>query len=99
MLKQSKKLESIPVDRPEIDIEKMEKGENLIFTATVTVKPEVKLGDYKGLEVEKLNTTVTDEDVENELKTLQERQAELVVKEEGNCCRWRYSCNRLRRIR
>ncbi|CAH0207960.1 trigger factor [Peribacillus simplex] len=72
-----------PVDRPEIDIEKMEKGENLIFTATVTVKPEVKLGDYKGVEVEKFNTEVTDEDVENELKTLQERQAELVVKEEG----------------
>ena len=61
----------------------MEKGENLIFTANVTVKPEVKLGDYKGVEVEKVKTEVTDEDVENELKTLQERQAELVVKEEG----------------
>lgn len=72
-----------PVDRPEIDIEKMEKGENLIFTATVTVKPEVKLGNYKGLEVEKFDTTVSDEDVEAELKKLQERQAELVVKEEG----------------
>ncbi|MFJ8255867.1 trigger factor [Peribacillus asahii] len=72
-----------PVDRPEIDIEKMEKGENLIFTATVTVKPEVKLGNYKGLEVEKFDTTVTDEDVEAELKKQQERQAELVVKEEG----------------
>lgn len=72
-----------PVDRPEIDIEKMEKGENLIFTAKVTVKPEVKLGDYKGIEVEKFDTTVTDEDVDAELKALQERQAELVVKEEG----------------
>jgi len=72
-----------PVDRPEIDIEQMEKGKSLIFKATVTVKPEVKLGDYKGLEVEPLDTTVTDEDVENELKQLQERQAELVVKEEG----------------
>lgn len=72
-----------PVDRPEIDIEQMEKGKSLIFKATVTVKPEVKLGEYKGLEVEPLDTTVTDEDVENELKKLQERQAELVVKEEG----------------
>ncbi|MCM3237181.1 trigger factor [Heyndrickxia oleronia] len=72
-----------PVDRPEIDIEQMEKGKELIFKATVTVKPEVKLGEYKGLEVEKIETEVTDEDVENELKTLQERHAELVLKEEG----------------
>ncbi|HDR3864211.1 TPA: trigger factor [Bacillus anthracis] len=72
-----------PVAHPEIDIEKFEKNANLIFTAKVTVKPEVKLGEYKGLAVEKVETTVTDEDVENELKSLQERQAELVVKEEG----------------
>ncbi|MCY7860386.1 trigger factor [Bacillus haynesii] len=72
-----------PVDRPEIDVEKIEKGENLIFTAKVTVKPEVKLGEYKGLGIEKDDTAVTDEDVQNELKSLQERQAELVVKEDG----------------
>jgi len=72
-----------PVDRPEIDVEKIEKGENLIFTAKVTVKPEVKLGDYKGLNVEKDDTAVTDEDVQEELKGMQNRQAELVVKEEG----------------
>ncbi|MFC0270203.1 trigger factor [Metabacillus herbersteinensis] len=72
-----------PVDRPEIDIEQLEQGKNLIFTAKVTVKPEVKLGEYKGLEVEKLNATVTDEDVDNEIKQLQERNAELVIKEEG----------------
>ncbi|KZE57361.1 trigger factor [Bacillus velezensis] len=72
-----------PVDRPEIDVEKIEKGESLIFTAKVTVKPEVKLGDYKGLGIEKDDTAITDEDVQNELKALQERQAELVVKEEG----------------
>lgn len=72
-----------PVDRPEIDVDQMEKGKNLIFKATVTVMPEVKLGEYKGLEVEKVNTEVTDEDIDNEIKTLQERQAELVVKEEG----------------
>ncbi|MCJ7839880.1 trigger factor [Lederbergia sp. NSJ-179] len=73
----------VPVDRPEVDIEQMEKGKELIFTATVTVKPEVKLGEYKGLEVEKMDDSVSDNDVEEELKTLQERQAELVVKEDG----------------
>jgi trigger factor len=72
-----------PVDRPDVEIEQMEKGQNLIFKATVTVKPEVKLGDYKGLEVEALETTVTDEDVDAELKALQEKQAELMVKESG----------------
>lgn len=72
-----------PVDRPDIDIEQMEKGKELIFKATVTVKPEVKLGEYKGLEVEEFDTNVTDEDIENELKEMQNRQAELVVKEEG----------------
>ncbi|WLR44109.1 trigger factor [Bacillus carboniphilus] len=72
-----------PVDQPNIDIEQIEKGENLIFTAEVVVKPEVKLGDYKGLEAEKEDIEVTDEDVEAELKSLQEKQAELVLKEEG----------------
>ncbi|MBD3108410.1 trigger factor [Bacillus sp. AGMB 02131] len=72
-----------PVDRPEIDVEQMEKGKNLIFKATVTVKPEVKLGEYKGLEVEAVNTEVTEEDVNSELTRMQERFAELVVKEEG----------------
>jgi trigger factor len=72
-----------PIDRPEIDIEQMEKGKELIFKATVQVKPEVTLGEYKGLEVEEVDTTVTDEDVAKELETLQNRQAELVVKEEG----------------
>ncbi|WP_370223371.1 trigger factor [Cytobacillus sp.] len=72
-----------PVDRPEIDVEQIEKGKSLIFKATVTVKPEVKLGEYKGLEVKPLETNVTDEDVNSELTSLQERQAELAVKEEG----------------
>lgn len=72
-----------PVDRPEVDVEQIEKGKNLIFTAKVTVKPEVELGDYKGLEVEEQDTQITDDDVENELQQQQEKQAELVVKEEG----------------
>ncbi|OEH91428.1 trigger factor [Bacillus solimangrovi] len=73
-----------PVAQPEdIDVEQIEKGKEFIFTATVTVKPEVELGEYKGLEVEEMNAEVTDEDVDDELKRLQEQNAELVVKEEG----------------
>ncbi|NIK11218.1 trigger factor [Alkalibacillus almallahensis] len=72
-----------PVDRPDVDVEQIEKGQPFIFKATVTVKPEVELGEYKGLEVEEQDTTVTDEEVEEELKSLQEKHAELVVKEEG----------------
>ncbi|MGK7377919.1 trigger factor [Planococcus sp. 1R117A] len=71
-----------PVDRPEIDIETMEKNKPLVFTAKVTVKPEVQLGEYKGLEVSKPDTDVTDEEVENQLKENQERFAELAVKED-----------------
>jgi trigger factor len=72
-----------PVDRPEVDVEQMEKGKNLIFKATVTVKPEVKLGDYKGLAIEEKDFAVTDESVDAELKRMQERHAELVSVEEG----------------
>ena len=57
-----------PIDRPEIDIEQMEKGKALIFKAVVTLKPEVKLGDYKGLEVTRQETEVTDEEIEEQLK-------------------------------
>ncbi|MCM3357794.1 MULTISPECIES: trigger factor [unclassified Psychrobacillus] len=72
-----------PVDRPEIDIVTMEKGQPLVFTANVVVKPEVTLGDYKGLEVTKLDQTVTDEEIEEQLKGHQARLAELVVKEDA----------------
>ncbi|MBC1459622.1 trigger factor [Listeria welshimeri] len=72
-----------PVDTPQVNIESMEKGETWVLTAEVTVKPEVKLGDYKGLEVEKREIELTTEELEAELKQLQERQAELVVKEDA----------------
>lgn len=72
-----------PVDTSQVNIESMEKGETWVLTAEVTVKPEVKLGDYKGLEVEKRETELTTEELEAELKQLQERQAELVVKEDA----------------
>lgn len=65
----------IPVDRPKIDVEQVEKGKSLIFKATVTVKPDVTLGDYKGVTVEKKEFPVTDEDVERELKARREKVA------------------------
>ncbi|MED0736410.1 trigger factor [Aneurinibacillus thermoaerophilus] len=71
-----------PVDRPEVDIQQIAKGQPLIFKATVTVKPEVKLGEYKGLTVEEKDFSVTDEMVEEELNNMQNRSAELVVLED-----------------
>lgn len=59
------------VSRPEIDATQMEKGKDFIFTATVAVKPEVTLGDYKGIEVDKVEVEVTDAEVEEELKKAQ----------------------------
>jgi trigger factor len=72
-----------PIDRPEVDIEEFGKGKNLLFKATVQVKPEVELGEYKGVEVTVKEAVVTDEDIDAELKRLQQRHAELVVVEEG----------------
>lgn len=73
-----------PVDRPEVNVEQMGKDQNLVFKATVVVKPEVKLGDYKGLEIEAGDFSVSEDDVNEELKRMQDRHAELVVIEEGN---------------
>lgn len=72
-----------PVDRPEVDLVQMEEGKDLIFKAKVTVKPEVELGEYKGLEVEKTAATVTDEEVEEDLKRKQEQHAKVINLEEG----------------
>jgi trigger factor len=72
-----------PVTRPNIDIVTLEEGKNLIFKATVTPRPEVKLGDYKGLKVEKAAAEVSDEDVEKQLKNFQDRQGKMVEAPEG----------------
>lgn len=67
------------VSRPEIDIVQIEKGKTFIYTASVAVKPEVTLGQYKGIEVEKAPAEVTDEDVETELKKVQEQNSRLIT--------------------
>lgn len=72
-----------PIDRPEIDIEEFGKGKPFKFTAKVQVKPDVELGEYKGLEVPEKDFSVKEEDVEAELKRMQELHAELVVVEDG----------------
>ena len=69
------------VSRPEISIEKVNKGEDFIYKASVALKPELTLGEYKGVEVTKASTEVTDEDVEAELKSQQERNSRLVAVE------------------
>ena len=66
------------VSRPEIDITQIEKGKAFIYTATVAVRPEVTLGQYKGVEVQKADAEVTDSDVETELKRVQDQNARLV---------------------
>ncbi|OJG75122.1 trigger factor [Enterococcus quebecensis] len=71
-----------PVSQPKIDVESMNKGEDWVVTAEVTVKPEVKLGEYKNLTVEKQDREVTDADVDARIQRELESQAELVIKED-----------------
>lgn len=66
------------VSRPDIDIKQMGKGQELIFTAVIQTKPEVKLGKYKGIEIKKIEYNVSDEDINHELKHMQEKNARLV---------------------
>lgn len=70
------------VSRPEIDVVQIEAGKSMIFTAEVAVKPEVTLGEYKGLEVAKQETFVTDDDVMEEIKKEQEKNATVVTVED-----------------
>ncbi len=70
------------VSRPEIEITQMEKGKDLIFTAIVQTKPEVKLGKYKGIELEKIDASVNAADVKKELERMAEKNARLVSVED-----------------
>jgi len=67
-----------PVDRPSIEIIDIESGKGIVFKAEVTVKPEVQLGEYKGIEVEKKEYNVTDEDVARELEILRNKNARII---------------------
>ena len=66
------------VGKPQIDIVTMEKGQDLVFTAVVATKPEVELGKYKGIEIEKIEYNVEESDIENNLKQMQEKNARVI---------------------
>lgn len=72
-----------PVDYPKIDIVQVGDGKDFIYTAEVTVAPEVEIGEYKGLEVKKPHYEVTDEEIEETLKAMQEKNARIETKSEG----------------
>ena len=73
----------VPVDYPKIDVVEVGEGKDFVYTAEVTVYPEVELGDYKGLSIEKKTYEVTEEEVSKKLKEMQEKNARVETKEEG----------------
>ena len=70
------------VSQPEIAVEQIEKGQPFIFTATVAVKPEVTLGEYKGIEVESKEAGVTDEEIEEEINKVRENNSRMITIED-----------------
>ncbi|MBQ3028791.1 MAG: trigger factor [Lachnospiraceae bacterium] len=70
------------VSRPEIDLVQVEKGKEFIFTAEVAVKPEVTLGEYKGVEVDKAEVAVADEEIDAELNRVREQNARILSVED-----------------
>lgn len=73
----------VPVDYPELDIKQIKKGEDFIYTAKVTVKPEVTLGEYKGVESKKISYPVSDEDVDAKINEMRDKNARIKTKENG----------------
>ena len=73
----------VPVDYPKIDVVEVGEGKDFVYTAEVTVYPEVELGEYKGLSIEKKTYEVTEEEVSKKLKEMQEKNARVEAKEEG----------------
>lgn len=72
-----------PIDKPDVNIKQIEPGKPLIFEATVDVKPEVELGQYTGVEVDHVESKVTEEEVQAYLTEMQEKHTRVVVVEEG----------------
>ena len=70
------------VSQPKIDVTQMEKGKPFIFTAEVALKPPVELGKYKGVKIDKIDTEVTDEDIDKEIKREQEANARTITVED-----------------
>lgn len=72
-----------PVDYPQVDIVELGEGKDLVYTATVTVYPEVELGDYKGLDIKKPVYEVDEAEIEKQIKDMQEKNARMEIKSEG----------------
>lgn len=77
-----KEAELESVARPELDVDEIKPGEPVVFTALVTTKPEVELGDYLGIEIEKIEHNVTDEDVMKDIEVTQKKNARLLPVED-----------------
>ena len=77
-----KEAEIEAVAGPEIDVEEIKKGEPVVFTALVTTKPEVKLGEYTGIEVEKVDNTVSDEEIDKDIEATRKRNARIISVED-----------------
>lgn len=73
-----KELELDPINQPNIDVEEIEAGKAIMIKVDVEVKPEVKLGDYKGVEIEKVEYNVTDEVIEEEIKSVQDTNGRII---------------------
>jgi trigger factor len=73
-----------PVDYPQIDIVELGEGKELVYTATVTTYPEIELGEYKGLDIKKTVYEVEDSEIEKQITEMQEKNARIEVKKEGN---------------
>ncbi len=73
-----KELDLNPINRPQIDVKEIEDDKDLVFTADIEVMPEVELGQYKGIEIEKVEYNVTDEDVDNEIKKIQDQNSRMI---------------------
>ncbi len=72
-----------PVTQPQVDVVTLEDGKDVVFKATVTPRPEVTLGEYKGLQIEKKAVEVKDEDVDQQIKNMQDRHGKMVEAAEG----------------
>ena len=72
-----------PLDYPQIDIIQIEEGKDFIYNASVVVTPEVEVGQYKGLEAKKVEYNVTEDEIENQLKGIQEKNARIEEKVDG----------------
>jgi trigger factor len=73
-----------PVDYPQVEIVELGEGKELVYTATVTTYPEVELGEYKGLDIKKPVYEVEDAEIDKQIKEMQEKNARIEVKAEGN---------------